>query len=113
MDESVDCDFDERSRQFKVTRIGPASAIAQYWGASPAVYPCVNGGTYDRVVSGAYARVIETGRPHYDQVCAAMPRPDGEIGWIHYHRVVVPKCTFGSPGVSVVSVFKPVEITVV
>jgi hypothetical protein len=111
--ESIDCDFDERSRQFKVTRIGEASAIATYWGPSPVTYPCRNGGTYDRVVSNVYARVVETGRPHYDQVCAAMPRPDGEIGWITYHRVVVPKQAFASPGVSVVSVFKPVEITVV
>ena len=113
-DNSVDCFFDQQSRQFRVTRIGPDSAIAKFWGPSPSTYPCLNGGTYDRIVSCVYAQVVETGRPHYDQVYAAMQRPDGETGWIPYHRVIVPKTRAGGePGVSVVSVFQPVDIVVV
>ena len=113
-DVSVDCFYDQQLNQFRVTRIGAASAIARFWGQSASTYPCLNGGAYDRIVSSIYSTVVETRRPHYDQVYAAMERPDGETGWIPYHRVIVPKTkATGESGVSVVSVFKPVDIVVV
>ena len=111
---SVDCEFDSLSRQFKVRRVGAQSAISRLFGTSTATYPCRNGGAYDRVISKAYHDVMQSGKPHYDQVYAAMQQQDGETVWIPYHRVIVPGHKPGrAPGVSVVAEIKPVEIAVV
>lgn len=114
-DSSIDCSIDEATGRVKVERIGSNSAIAKLWGMSPVSTPCLSGTTYDKVVSAAYAEVIKTGRPHYDHIYAAMMRPDGEVAWIPYQRVVLPhvKRRGRQHLVTVVSEITPVEIAVV
>lgn len=111
---SVECYQDARTSRFKVSRIGEQSAIAQFWGLSPVSYPCLNGNAYDDIVGQAYAKVIATREPNYSHVYAAMVRPDGEVAWIPYQRVVLPgPKNARNPSVTVVSEFTPVEIVVV
>jgi hypothetical protein len=110
-DSSVDCRINPDTGRVTVERIGGDSAIAKVWGLSPVSYPCVNGNTYDRVVSRAYLDVLRTGRPHYDHIMAAMKRPDGEVAWIPYQRLVMPLKT-AQPSVRVVSESAPVAIRV-
>lgn len=89
-DYSVDCVYEESSGRFRVDRIGPRSTIARLWGLTPASYPCMNGGSYDRIVSAAYSDVLKAGRPRYDHVYAAMLTPDDTVTWIPYQRVIMP-----------------------
>jgi hypothetical protein len=112
--QSVECFQDPRTSRFKVSRIGEESAIAQYWGLSPVSFPCLNGNSYDDIVSAAYERVIAQKQPNYSHVYAAMVRPDGEVGWIPYQRVILPGPNGARiPTVTIVSQFTPVEIVVV
>jgi hypothetical protein len=112
---SIDCSVEAASGRVKVERIGSHSPIAQLWGLSPVSTPCLSGTTYDTVVSRAYADVLRTGKPHYDHIYAAMMRPDGEIAWIPYQRLVMrhPESRRRRHLVSVVSEIMPVEIAVV
>lgn len=111
---SVDCVQDPKTRRFRVDRIGEESAIGQLWGLSPLSYPCLNGNSYDDIVARAYSKVLQTQEPNYSHVYAAMVRPDGEVAWIPYQRVVLPGPKGNrNPTVTVVSEFTPVEIVVV
>jgi hypothetical protein len=112
---SIDCSFDAETGRVKVERIGANSAIARLWGLSPVSTPCLSGTSYDKVVSRAYADVLQTGRPHYDHIYAAMMGADGEVAWIPYQRIVMPlpKVRGRARQVSVVSEIMPVEIAVV
>ena len=66
------------------------------------------------MVGQAYAKVIASKQPNYSHVYAAMVRPDGEVAWIPYQRVILPGPKSASnPSVTVVSEFRPVEIVVV
>jgi hypothetical protein len=111
---SIECFQDPRTSRFKVARIGEESAIAQFWGLSPVSFPCLNGNSYDDMVGRAYNKVLASKRPSYSHVIAAMVRPDGEVGWIPYQRVILPGPKNARiPTVTVVSEFMPVEIVVV
>jgi hypothetical protein len=113
-DYSVDCVYEESSGRFRVDRIGPKSTIARLWGVTPASYPCLNGGSYDRTVGAAYGEVLKQGRPRYDHVYAAMRTPDDTIVWIPYQRVIVPKrFTAAARAVSVVTEICKVDIDIV
>jgi hypothetical protein len=113
-DISVDCVLDPDEDRFKVIRIGPNSQIARLWGVMPVTYPCLNGGSYDQIVSAIYGKVIETGESHYGHVYAAMSFPNRQVRWFPYQRVVLPhKFPDGRNGVTVVSEFSPVDIRVV
>jgi hypothetical protein len=101
---TVDCAADDQYGRYCVERIGPKSAMAKIFGLSPVSYPCVNGGSYDQIVSACYSRVIKSGEPHYDHVVAAMNTPDRRIIWIPYQRVVLPhRFPDGRRGVTVVA----------
>jgi len=111
---SVDCVLDPDEDRYKVLRIGPNSQIAKLWGVMPVTYPCLNGGSYDQIVSAVYAKVVETGEPHYGHVYAAMAFPNRSIRWFPYQRVVLPhKFPDGRMGVTVVSETSPVDIQIV
>jgi hypothetical protein len=110
----IDCVYDSASGRFSVERVGRKSEIARVWGMSPVSYPCINGLTYDQVVSAAYHRVLTTGEPHYDHVLAAMVTPASDVFWYPYQRVILPGKFAGSrKGVFVVSKQAPVDIRVV
>jgi hypothetical protein len=111
---SIDCVYDEASSRFKVTRIGENSMIAHLWGIEPVSYPCINGGSYDQVVSAIYPEVIRTGMPAYTHVYAAMAFPNSPVRWFPYQRVILPKrFADGEKGVTVVSKAEPVDIEIV
>lgn len=113
-DYSIDCVHDENDDRYKVMRIGPNSPIAKAYGMMPVSYPCLNGGSYDQVVSEIYPKVIKTGEPYYGHVYAAMAFPNRQIRWVPYQRVVLPHLfPDGRPGVTVVSEVSPVDIQVV
>jgi hypothetical protein len=113
-DYTVDCIFDNASGKFSVERVGRNSEIARVWGLSPVSYPCIIGHSYDQVVSAAYRRVLTTGEPYYDHVCAAMMTPEADVLWYTYQRVVLPSKFSGSKkGVVVVSKQGPVDIKVI
>ena len=114
-DSSVDCSFDFATGQAKVERIGKESAIAKLWGLSPVTTPCISGTNYDIEISRSYAEVLQTGRPHYDHVYAAMMGSDAEISWIPYQRLVLPHPTKRGRArlVTVVTEVTPVDIAVV
>lgn len=113
-DFSIDCVLDEVNGSFRVGRIGSETPIAKVYGFHPVSYPCINGLSYDHLVSRAYAKVVETGQPHYDHVIAAMTTPDGSVSWFPYQRVVLPHyLPDGRKGVSVVSQVAPVDIKLV
>ena len=114
IDHSVDCVYEEDSRRFRVDRIGAKSTIARLWGSAPVSYPCVSGGTYDRIVSAAYGDVLKQGRPRYDHVYAAMRTPAGKVMWIPYQRVIRPKPMAGGRlAVAIVTEIAKVEIHIV
>ena len=111
---SIDCKFDTDTSRFKVTRIGENSMIAHLWGIEPVSYPCINGGSYDQVVSAVYPEVIRTGEPVYSHVYAAMAFPNSPVRWFPYQRVILPKrFADGEKGVTVVSKADQVDIEIV
>lgn len=108
---SIDCSFEQRGQKFKVTRIGERSLIARIYGAVPVIYPYVNGGSYEDIVTEAYREVLNTGKPRYDHVLAALRMPNNAIHWLPYQRVIVPKSSDnGMPTVTVVSEVAQVAI---
>ena len=111
-DSAVVCSIDNTTGISQVESVGHASAIASIWGVSPVTYPCLTGHSYDRAVSGAYHEVLQTGRPNYSHVIAAMTQPDGEVQWYGYQRVVFPGIirVNGNPTVNVMGHVSPVEI---
>lgn len=113
-DHSIDCIYDEAHNRYRVDRIGSETPIAKVFGFHPVSYPCINGLTYDQMVSEAYGQVVSTGQPHYDHVIAAMTTPHGSVVWFPYQRVILPrKRGDGSKGVSVVSQVARVDIRIV
>jgi hypothetical protein len=110
----IECVFDEELKRFRVMNIGARSAIAKFYGLSPASYPCRNGGSYDVIVSEAYAHVLKTGRPRYDHVIAALRTPDNVTRWVPYQRIVIPKLsTKVGTSVCVLSEIAAVDIQVI
>jgi hypothetical protein len=107
---SVVCRVDKERGGSSVEHVGKDSLIARIWGVSPNSYPCLNGHSYDRAVTPTYFHVVETGRAHYDHVLASMVRPDGELHWYGYHRVILPDIKDGRQRVRVVSELAPVNI---
>lgn len=113
-DFSIDCVLDEVHKKFRVGRIGSETPIAKVYGFHPVSYPCINGLSYDHLVSEAYGKVVATGQPHYDHVIAAMTTPDGSVVWFPYQRVILPHhLPDGRKGVSVVSQVARVDIKIV
>ncbi len=111
-DWSVICAIDTEREIVNVEHVGKDSALGKIWGVSPVSYPCQTGHSYDRVVSRSYFTAIQQGRPLYDHVLAAMVRPDGEVSWLGYRRLIFPetKVVNGFGRVRVVSELGPVDI---
>ncbi len=109
-DDSVVCAIEADGEICNVEHVGKDTAIGRIWGVSPNSYPCLNGHSYDRVVTPEYFRVVQSGRVHYDHVLASMVRPDGELHWLGYHRVILPEVRQGQTFVRVVSEVAPVKI---
>jgi hypothetical protein len=107
---SVVCAVEPDRETSHVEHVGKDSLIARIWGVSPNSYPCLNGHSYDRAVTPEYFRVVETGRAHYDHVLASMVRPDGELHWLGYQRVIIPDFTENRKRVRIVSELAPVQI---
>ena len=111
---SVDLVQDPEDSRFKITRIGSESTIARLWGIEPVSYPCINGGSYDQIVSEVYPQVIQTGEAHYGHVYAAMSFPNSPIKWFPYQRVILPqRFADGQKGVTVLSAFSKVDISII
>ncbi|MCA0434180.1 MAG: hypothetical protein LCH46_13060 [Proteobacteria bacterium] len=111
-DDAVICAVDTVHEQISVEHVGKESALAQVWGVSPVSFPCQTGHSYDRAVSRHYYEVVRTGKPLYDHVLAAMVRPDGEVTWLGYKRLIFaePKVINGFGRVKVISEIGPVDI---
>jgi hypothetical protein len=107
---SVVCAVDSERSSSHVEHVGKDSLIARIWGVSPNSYPCLNGHSYDRAVTPEYFRVVDTGVPHYDHVLASMVRPNGELHWLGYHRVIMPDVSEPRKRVRIVSELAPVDI---
>ncbi len=109
----VEVALDEVTHQYVVDKVGSKSAIGRVWGTITSSFPCQPTSKYGDAVSEAYDRVLKTGKPHYDQVLAALRLPDNQVHWVPYHRVVLPRYREdGTPAVAIVSEFVPVEIKV-
>jgi hypothetical protein len=109
-DSSITCTVDAEQGISSVERVGQNSLMANIWGVSPNTFPCLTGHSYDRTVTPQYFEVARTGRPHYDHVLASLVRPDGELQWMGYHRIIVPELKSGNQKVKIVSAFAPVDI---
>jgi hypothetical protein len=109
-EDAVICAVETEREASHVEHIGKQSLIGRIWGVSPNTYPCLNGHSYDRAVTPEYFKVVESGKPHYDHVLASMVRPDGELHWMGYHRVILPDLRAGRRRVRVVSELAPVQI---
>jgi hypothetical protein len=86
----VECVFEKSSQQFHVEKVGAKSPIGRAYGTFLSSFACRAEGSYSDVVSIAYAEVLQTGRPRYDQVLAAMQMPNKEIRWVPYSRLLLP-----------------------
>ena len=91
LDYAIECSYEETTEQFAVQRIGSKSVINQVWGPFPSSFPCQSTSQYGQTVSEAYHEVLNTGKPRYDHVLAAMRMPDNVVFWVPYHRLVMPK----------------------
>lgn len=107
---SILCSVEPEREISNVVHIGKQTLIAQIWGLSPNSYPCLSGHSFDRAVTPKYFNVVNTGRPHYDHVLASMVRPDGELHWLSYHRVILPELRNERTMVRIVSEVAPVDI---
>jgi hypothetical protein len=109
---AITCAIDTNREIVTVESVGRDSLLGRIWGVSPVSFPCQTGHNYDRVVSRSYFEVLQTGRPHYDHVLAALVHPDGEVGWIGYQRLIFPEgpVSHGVGRVKVVSDLAPVDI---
>jgi hypothetical protein len=111
---AVECVYEDMTSQFLVERIGPKSVISKVWGSFPSSFPCQAAGSYGHAVSQAYTEVLNTGKPHYDHVLAAMRMPDNDIFWVPYRRLVMPKLSASNkPAVLVISEITPVDIQLI
>jgi hypothetical protein len=108
--QSVVCTVELEQETCHIDHVGKDSLIARIWGVSPNSYPCLNGHSYDRTVTPEYFKVVRSGRPHYDHVLASMVRPNGELHWLGYQRVILPELFRGRRRVRVISELAPVRI---
>ena len=111
-DKAVICEIDTNASHVEVRQIGKQSVLAGIWGEAHVSYPCQTGHSYDKIVSKAYFRALNENRPIYDQVLASMVKPDGNIHWIGYQRVIFPHQSVNSKAkyVSVNCALAPVDI---
>jgi hypothetical protein len=109
---SVICAVDFDLERTTVASVGEESALANVWGLSPVSYPVLSGHSYDRIVSRSYFEVARSGRPHHDHVLAAMTKPNGDVHWFGYQRLIVPGHSRinGHPTVNILSEVGPVDI---
>jgi hypothetical protein len=113
-DYAVECVYEDNTQQFMVERIGPKSAISRVYGSFLSSFPCQSAGSYGQTVSQAYTEVLNSGKPRYDHVLAAMRMPDNEVFWVPYRRLVLPKLGQGNKhSVLVVSEITPVDIQLI
>jgi hypothetical protein len=114
VEKAVVCAIDSELERTLVAHVGSNSALASVWGVSPVTYPCLTGHSYDRIVSRPYFEVIRTGRAHHDHVLAAMTQPDGDVKWLGYQRLIVPRkeTVNGLPTVNILCQFGPVDISI-
>jgi hypothetical protein len=87
---AVICEVDLDREKVEVQHVGKGSVLAGIWGEARMSYPCQTGHSYDKTVSKAYFRALNENRPIYDQVLASMVKPDGNVHWIGYQRVIFP-----------------------
>lgn len=95
-----------------VEQVGINSPLAKIWGIAPVSYPCQTGHSYDRAVSRSYFTAVDTGRPVYDHVLAAMVKPNADVQWMNYQRLIIPENNLqnGESRVRVVVEVSPVDI---
>jgi hypothetical protein len=111
---AVECIYEVTTNQFLVDRIGPKSMISKVWGDFPSSFPCQSAGSYGHAVSQAYSEVLNSGKPRYDHVLAAMRMPDNDVFWVPYRRLVFPRTSANrKPAVMVVSEITPVDIQLI
>jgi hypothetical protein len=111
---AVVCEVDLEREKVEVQHIGKDSVLAGIWGEARMSYPCQTGHSYDRIVSKAYFRAVNENRPICDQVLASMVKPDGNVHWISYQRVIFPTL-YKSPTSRLVAVncaLAPIDILV-
>jgi hypothetical protein len=112
-DFTVECNVDGVTQAYVVERVGPKSAIGRVWGTLTSSFPCQPASRYGNTVSAAYADVLSTGNPRYDEVLAALRMPDNQIHWVPYHRVIFPKRRSSGQAVTVLSQIARVDIKVI
>lgn len=111
---AVECVYEEHTQQFLVETIGEKSAIRKVWGNFLSSYPCQTSNQYGQVVSEAYQQVLNTGKPRFDHVLAALRMPNNEVFWVPYKRLVLPKRgSTHRPTVLVVSEITGVDIQLI
>lgn len=112
-DYAVECAIEDLSQSFVVDKIGPKSIIGRVWGTVTSTFPCQSRSKFGDVVSEAYEKVLRDGKPHYDQVIAALRFPDNQVHWLPYHRAIFPNHRpGGSQSVIVVAEVAKVDIKV-
>ena len=111
-DKAIICQVDADIGKIDVESIGKKSLLAEIWGEAHTSYPCQTGHSYDKTVSKAYYRALNENRPIYDQVLASMVKPNGNIHWIGYQRVIFPRQRQFSKSnhVSINCVLAPIDI---
>jgi hypothetical protein len=88
---AVICEVNSDHGTVEVQHIGKESVLAGIWGEARMSYPCQTGHSYDKIVSKAYHRALAENRPIYDQVLASMVKPNGNVHWISYQRIIFPR----------------------
>lgn len=111
-EKAVLCEVNMENGKVDIESIGKKSLLAGIWGETHTSYPCQTGHSYDKTVSKAYCRAISENRPIYDQVLASMVKPNGNIHWIGYQRVIFPRrhVLTNSNHVAVNCVLAPIDI---
>jgi hypothetical protein len=112
---AVMCEVDLNREKVEVQHVGKGSVLAGIWGEAPMSYPRQTGHSYDKIVSKAYFRAVNENRPIYDQVLASMVKPNGNIHWISYQRVIFPtqRLSANTRLVAVNCALAPVDIQVI
>jgi hypothetical protein len=113
-DYAVECVYENSSNQFHVEKIGAQSPIARVYGTFLSSFPCRAQGQYSTIVSEAYSDVLNTGKPKYHHVLAAMRMPNNDVVWVPYCRLVIPQVAQNNKNsVLVISEISPVEIQLI
>ena len=111
-DKAVMCNVHDNTSNIDIVSIGKNSLLANIWGGALTSFPCQKGHSYDKTVSRAYFKALNENRPIYDQVLASMVKPNGNIHWLGYQRVIFPMRNRSSTSkfVSINCVQAPVDI---